>query len=783
MFPGTQLLFRYIFREIVSSALIGVVLFTFVLFLRTVGQLFELLVRQTASAEIVGYLFALTLPQTLTFTIPIGVLVGVLIGLGRLSGDGEVIALRAAGIPSRRFIWPVAAFAVLGLAASAAVSLYVTPRALREFYRIQNELRASYLSAEIQPRVFEERFPNTILYVRDVVPGAINRWRGVFLADLRPPEQRTSVSVRSAVTGPRITVAEEAIPVADPENNQIQLHLVRGGTHEQSSDVTQYDVYNFNQTDQILEAPAPPAARARRPFQELNTSELPFHARYSPEWVEARIELHQRLALPIACLVLALAAAPLAVSTRRTGKSTGIVLTVLLVFCYYTLLISGIGLARESRLPPGLAVWSANLLFAALGLALLLRLDAPGDRDWTSLFRLQLGRWWAPARRWLERQGQREHPRSAVAARVGSLFQLLDRYVLAGFAFYFFVLLVSFVLLYHVFSFFELLSDILSNQIPITRFLTYIFYLTPQLLYTTAPIAILVATLVTFGVLTKRNEITAFKACGVSLYRLSLPVFLAALATSGALFLFDHHVLPEANRRQDAIRNEIKGRPVQTFLRPERRWIFGYGSRIYYYNYFEPVPGVMGGVNVFEFHPERFTLVRHISAERARWQDSLRSWVFEHGWARDIGNGRVTRFEEFTVRAFADLEEPPSYFLKEVKQYQQMNFRELEDYIRDLTQSGFDTVRLRVQFHRKFAFPAFAFVMGLLAVPFAFLTGNRGALAGVAVSLGIAIIYWSINALFEQMGNLNQLPAPLAAWSPDVIFALAGGYFLLHLRS
>lgn len=186
---GPSILSRYIFREIVSSAVIGTVLFTFVLFLRNVGQLFELLVRRTASAKVVAYLFALTLPQTLTFTIPMGVLVGILIGLGRMSGDGEVIAMRAAGLPSRRFIWPVSAFAILGLGASAATSVYLAPRALREFYRIQNQLRSSYLTAEIQPRVFEESFPNTILYVRDVIPGPVVRWRGVFMADLRAPQE------------------------------------------------------------------------------------------------------------------------------------------------------------------------------------------------------------------------------------------------------------------------------------------------------------------------------------------------------------------------------------------------------------------------------------------------------------------------------------------------------------------------------------------------------------------------------------------------------------------
>jgi LPS export ABC transporter permease LptG/LPS export ABC transporter permease LptF len=777
-----RLLSRYIFREIVSSALLGVVLFTFVLFLRSVGQLFELLVRRAASAEMVGYLFLLTLPQTLTFTIPMGVLVGILIGLARLSADGEVLAMRAAGIPSRQALFPVAAFALLGLAASAFVSLYLSPRAWREFYRIQNRLRSSYVSAEIQPRVFEEGFPSTIVYVRDVVPGPVVRWRGVFLADLRPPQERSSVSVRSPVTGPRITVAEEALAVPNPEKNQLQLHLLRGGSHEQSADPTQYDVYNFTQTDQILETAPPAAARARRPFQEVNTGELFHHARYSANWIEARIELYQRLALPAACLVLALAGIPLGLSSHRSGKSMGVVVTVFLVFVYYTLLISGINMAREQKAPPGLAVWGADLVFAACGLLLLVRLDAPGDRDWTS---------------WLRHLGARLRTRYQAAAALANgangpsrrtprllfLFRLVDQYVLESFLLYFLVLLASFVLLYHVFTFFELLSDLLANQIPFSRFLTYVFYLTPQLVYTTAPIAVLVATLVVFGLLTKRNEIIAFKACGISLYRLALPALVVALGVSGALFAFDHYVLPEANRRQDAIRNEIKGRPVRTFLRPDRQWTFGRGPRIYYYNYYDPARAVLGGVNVYEFDAERFQLIRHLAAERAEWQESLGAWIFEQGWKREIRHGRVAGFESFTVTTFPQLDEPPSHFLIEVKQSQQMNFRELREYILDLTQRGFDTVRLRVQFHKKFSFPAFAFIMGLLAVPFAFLTGNRGALAGVAVSLGIAIAYWSVNALCEQMGNVNQLPAALAAWSPDVVFTLAGGYFLLRLRT
>ncbi len=373
--------------------------------------------------------------------------------------------------------------------------------------------------------------------------------------------------------------------------------------------------------------------------------------------------------------------------------------------------------------------------------------------------------------------------------RPGSRFpvlpQLIDGYVLGNFLFYFILLLSSFVLLIHVFTFSELLSDIIKNHIAMSRVAVYLFFLTPNLIYNTAPLSILVAVLITFGVLTKNNEVTALKACGVSLYRLAIPVLVASGGLTAGLFAFDHYYIPDANKKQDAIRNEIKGRAPQTYLRPDRKWIRGEGDRIYYYKYMDSSENVMLGVSVFELDPATYRLKRHIQAEKARWEPTIKTWVFQNGWARDISGTRETSFKNFTGQAmtFPELDEPPSYFMKEVKQYFQMNFQTLEQYIQELKQSGFNTIPLQVQFHRKFSVPMFALIMALIAVPFSFLAGNRGAMAGVGVSLGIAIAYLSLNALFEQIGNLNQLPPPVAAWSPDALFSLAGLYFFTRMRT
>jgi LPS export ABC transporter permease LptG/LPS export ABC transporter permease LptF len=771
------ILSRAIFAEISSSAILGTVLFTFVLFLQRAGGSFEILVRSSAGFGTVAYLFALILPATLTFTLPVGALVGILIGLSRMSSDGEIIGMRAAGVPSRHVIFPVLAFSFLAMAVTAACSLWLTPWSIRETYSILNRLAGEELTAEIQPRVFQEQFPNTVLHVSDVIPGPVERWRNVFMADTRPPAERRNGTAEQAGDAPRITLAREAIAVPDLKNNRIQLHMLEGSWHEPLIN-GDYHSASFTDSDQALQAARPTEVRTARPFSEIDTPPLFVEAQHSRE---AAIELNKRLALPFGCVLLALVGIPLGVSSRKAGKSAAFVMTVFLAFLYYMAFVSLTRLAGQGALPVIPAVWAPNFIFAAFGLVLLLGLERPGDRDLLGMASGRLQFLWSRFRR------PKPSPGGVLGGSLGRLPllpQVLDTYILSTFLFYFGLLLFSFVMMTHVFTFFELLSDLVRNGIPLTKMAAYLFFLTPKFVYDSAPIGILVAVLVTFGVMSKNNEVTAFKASGVSLHRLSLPVLLASLVFSAGLFALDfYRILPESNRRQEALRNEIKGRAPQTYLDPNRKWIRGQEPRIYYYKYFDPNQAVMVGVNVYELDEKPFRLRRHISAARARWEPGLKTWVFEDGWRRDIQGRNGERYGTFQAATFPELDEPPGYFLKEVIQDKQMNYPQLDAYIADLRQSGFDTVHLRVQLQKKLSVPMFAFIMALISVPFAFLTGSKGAMAGVGVSLGIAVAYWAIGQLFEQLGNVNQLPAVFAAWSPDVLFALAAMYLMARMRT
>lgn len=164
-----RILTRYILREIVSHALLGGFVFTFVLFTRDLGHLLELVIRNTSSVGAVVQVVAYTVPNMLVFTVPMAVLVGVLLGFSRLAADSEITAMRASGIGVWSFVRVASVVAFAALLLCLVNSLYVAPAAWRATLRLEDSLRNSQASFEVQPRVFYEEFKNIVLYVDDVL--------------------------------------------------------------------------------------------------------------------------------------------------------------------------------------------------------------------------------------------------------------------------------------------------------------------------------------------------------------------------------------------------------------------------------------------------------------------------------------------------------------------------------------------------------------------------------------------------------------------------------------
>jgi len=783
-----RILTRYILGEVVSHALIGAAVFTFILFTRDLGRILELVVRNSAPLPSIAEIFFFTVPVALTYTIPMGVLVGILIGLSRLSADSEITAMRASGFSVWTFLRIVSIFVVLAWLIALGNSVYLAPRSLASLGQLQNRLRSAQASFEVQPRVFYEGFPKRVLYVQDVKAmsgGAI--WKGVFLADL------------TDASAPRITLAREGLLVSQGPD-RLDLHLTDGSTHEaDSKNPDQYQISTFQTTDIPIQIPASQNSQQTEPTSlgEMTVAEMLQTARTADpntrRWT--LIEFHRRFALPTACLVLALVGVPLGLSSKKGGKSSGFVLTILLVFLYYSISLIGVSLARQSRLSPAGGVWLADIVFLLGGAFLLWRserrpisfafLKSPKSKR-TSTLDLEAGTnlQRLPASGF---EGRESQGNSTGLTKPWRLFNLrfptiLDDYVLRDFLLYLAMIGGAFVMLLLVFTLFELLGDILHNGTSVLTVGEYLLNVTPYFLYyPIAPMSMLLAVLVTFGLLQRSNEITAIKATGISLYRIVVPVLVASTLVAGVLFLSDQLYLPYTNKRQDELRNRIKGKPAQTYLRPDRKWIFGQHSDIYYYQFFDPDRDTFGGISVFQFDPQTFQITHRIAAERAHWSSPMGRWVYEQGWERSLNGSVIEDYRKFDAATYPQLAEAPAYFKKEVKQSSEMSYDELRRYIHDLEESGFDVVRLRVQLHKKIAYPLITLVMAVLAIPFALSAGKRGALAGVATAIGIGVVYWTISGLFEAMGNLSQLPPAVAAWSPNLVFGFIGGYLILRM--
>jgi LPS export ABC transporter permease LptG/LPS export ABC transporter permease LptF len=777
---SVRILTRYILGEILSHALIGCALFTFILFMQNLPHILETIIRNSSTFTDVMEVLLFTLPNTFKVTIPMAVLVGVLLGLSRLAADSEITAMRASGLGIGYFVRVASIVAVGGTILGLVNSIFVAPRANQAILDKQQELETSQASYEIQPRVFYEDFRNYVLYVQDVRAGTgASNWRQVFMADVTDPST------------PIITTAASATVVSD-ESQELLMRLRDGAEHEMTpGQPQQYTISAFSSTDRPLVLSQQGDVHLGRVdtaifAMPMKTLEEHLHG---PDAKHYQIELNTRFAYPVACLVLMLVGVPLGVASRRGGKSSGFVFTILLVFLYYFLSSTGIALGRQNKLSAFAAVWMANLLFATVGTFLLWQM-ASGGRVLNAL-----SAWASRASRSkpaaaaksngsaLSAIFDRLQPRVQRSVSRGAFPRILDEYVVREFLNMFFLVLAGFLMLLIVFTFFELVGDILRNRIALATVGAYLVNLTPNLIYNIAPLAVLIAVLVTFGVLNRNSEITAMKATGISLYRLVVPVVSIAFLLAASLFLFDELYLPQANRRQEALRNIIKGRPPQTVLHPEQKWIFGRSQpgtpgHIFYYQFFDSTRNEFANISVFEFNPSTFALTRRIFAARATWDQAHDTWRFENGWVREL-EGAI-EYREFASTTFAEIHEEPAYFTKEALQSQEMNFGQLERYIGDLRQSGFDTMRLRVALWHKLAYPLTAPVMTILAIPFALSMGRRGSLAGIAVAIFVALAYQVADGFFGAMGNVNYLPAVVAAWSPDVLFGLVGGYMLLR---
>lgn len=792
---------RYIFVEILGPLALGFSVYTFILLIRFLFQSAEMIIRRGLDASVVGKLLMLTLPNIVVLTLPMSLLFGTLIAVGRLSSDSELIAMRACGVSLLTLYRPILLLSGFLTLINTALMVYALPWGNHALQELRLEIATQTISQQVQPRVFYEEWEGKVVYVFEVPPDS-KRWKGVFLAESIPSGENN-----------QITVADWGEVRVDQAGERVVLRLYNAVRHKVNLNAPdRYEISRHKRLDLILEDQFTSEQKAKisvsKGIRELTIPELQELAEdpaASEEQVNlARVEIHKKFSIPVACMVFGLFALPLGINNRRGGKASGFALSIGVLIIYYVLLSNGEEAARYGRIPPWLAMWSPNIILAVAGVFLLIRrnrdkslLLSRADRwvredVWGGLLRLkELGR---NRRRELkaQREERRQEPKlkERKIPRVVLLLprprivfpNILDRYVVRLFSWVFLLVLMSGLSLVVIFDLSENIDEILKNKVGSGLVLNYYKYLSLQLFYEIAPILVLVTTLMTFSLLSRTNEITACKALGMSLYRLSLPAVFSALVVTLFCGYLESSVLPASNEKVAKLRDQIRGRETaRTYRRADRQWLFGQGRYIYNYIHYDPQHPSLQRLQVFDFD-ERHRLSRRLFTENAKYMGDD-AWVFTNGWTRDFEEVEVTGYTRFQEPKIVRYPETPAYFDSEIRPPEQMRYGELKDYIEELKASGQAVPELQVELQKKIALPVTSLIMALVALPFAFRLGRQGALYGIGISIVLGIAFLAVFAFFSTLGEAGVLPPAVAVWSPGTVFAFLSGYLFLGVRT
>jgi LPS export ABC transporter permease LptG/LPS export ABC transporter permease LptF len=793
---------KYLIREILPPTLISLLVFTFVMIMDVIFDIAELALKRNLGLVLVSKLFLLNLPHIIVLTIPMSVLLGIIVAFSRLSGDSEIIAFRSAGISLQRMMGPTLVFATGAFLVTLYLMVFFLPWGNKTLLRLEEEIFSLAMSSTVEPRTFYEEFANKVIYFNDYTENGRD-WEGVLLAE------------SSVEEGRRIINARQAHLRYDDETDRLWLKLFDGTVNV--SNIKEPDKFQFSsfgemrvllkdgllrenriktRRDQIHD-PKLRAKTIRELLEIARQSRTPeLKSRYNLAW----INIHKKISIPFSCLVLAIIGISLGISNSRGGKSSGFAMAIGVIIVYWILIDTGEAMSIQEKLPPIIGMWLPNIILGGAGLLLLnLRsrnanfdLSAYGEKFWHWLVRLFTRR---PVESVAEplpggstADGQLPLPfrpadrRHHVSRRIHIPFpNLLDRYILSQYFRVFLLVFLGFLSLFIIVDFFQMFDHMVKNDIPVATMLNYYQFYLPQIVFFIMLIVNLVSTLVTFGIFSKNNEVTAIKAGGISLYRISLAVFMVAALTSVFNFYLQERILPASNTEFDRLRDEIKGRPVSSRYRI-RKWMFGEeGNRIYHYENINFDREVIAGLSVFDFSPEDFSLKRWTYARHAVYTDG--SWLMKNGWSKAFARGQEVSYEDFESQSFP-FYEPPLYFQKEWKETEQMSLGEVRDYIEELRVSGYQVEpELLVDLHSKVAMPVVPLVMALLGISFAFNMGKRGSLYGIGIGISLGILYWICIAFSQQLGDLGALPPLLAAWAPNIFFGIGGGYLVLTLRT
>lgn len=757
-----RIISRYIIKEILPHFILGLLVFTFILLSGTIIELTTILITRGLEYKNLLLIIAYTLPPLLVLTIPMALLLALMVGLGRLSADFEIMIMRNLGISTFRLFLPIFAFAFFCWIASSYFMISLTPKSNNALVNLMYKIMTTRITTEIKPRVFYNEFPNISLYIGDITKE--QQWKNIFIL-YKINEEKT-----------RVILAKNGYAITDDINKKLIISLKNGSWHEDIQ-AGKYDWARFDYYEIPIKASSFfPPTRTFKSDREMTLSELSAEIKERKQkhmfYNNLQVEWHKKFSIPFACIVFAIVGYIFLHHQLRINKFSGYSISLFIILIYYMLLLLGERLADEAELHPILGAWLSNIVLSLMGIFYIFY------KKFNLKFKL-----FPFFKKNILSKRKKEEPKIIVRIRIPRFSTIssfiLDKYLIKQFIKYFSLSSVSFTIIFLIVEAFNLLDDLLRNNVAVSVLWSYIKFYTPNVFYLTIPLSAMTGILIGFSILSRNNEITAIKANGISLYRICLPIIYAGILISLLQFSLQEYILPYTNKVANNLRREIKGLPQISHAFDENNWVFGEKNLLYNYSLFDSSKNTFYRFQILDLDNQTWQLKGRMYSEYAFSYGNL--WYLTSTEAVSFEMHRAI-YKNYKVLKLV-LPEDANYFRTEFKLPDQMSIGELYKYISHLARKGYDVNNLNVDFYNKPSFALAVLIMILIGLPFSFMMGKKGALYGIGISLITGIFYWSFMAFSKSLGYVNLLPPLLAAWLPNIFLSLVAIILLINLRT
>jgi lipopolysaccharide export LptBFGC system permease protein LptF len=754
----------YILRTITPYLIFSWLLLSVILFVQQASRYSDIFFNNNLPSSLVWQLTFALVPSVIAFTCPMGILIGVIIGISKLQGDSELIAIRSVGISNLQITLPIILLGILLSAFAFFINLKGVPAAAQIVRMVATQTALYKLESPIEPGVFNTEIQGFTIYVKegDIEKGT---WKNIFIytEDANSRQMRLITSQNGRI---------------DSKNDVSELVLEKASVHTFSSEkprkiLFSEKVQNLRFVIQTKRADLiNRLSKTEDSPEEMGLTELAAYARSreGKERVEAEILWQRRLVLSISPLLFGLLGAALILRFNRAGKGFGLFLALISLIAYYLAALLGEQLARTGVI----SVFTASLFpiiltcltIAWLFLSQKIFLKMPA-RNLSGRFNFGF----------FDGKGASSSRRSLRSLSTG----ILDFDIVGSLLRYFLLTFGFLAAVYVIFTAFELWKFAGNIENGITLLLKYLFYLIPYIYIQLAPTALMIAMLATYVIKSRQNEVVTWTASGQSIYRLLLPCFVLMIIIGLFNWQIQERILPEGNQIQDALRTQIRSGGVSN-LSTGKYWV-AHENRIYSFEIPETAAADSASRNVsnltiYQFTDDGTRLQSYLNTGAASWEKGkikLLGEVEKTVWINELPQaekGGAEREIAENYNPFKQTSVKPAH----------LNSAELAGQLK-IIESESEQRAFAVALQKKHSTLVLPFVLTLFTAPFALSLSRKGKVVTLGYAVAIWLVFMGVSSSFEQFGLSGYLSPEFAVWSPLLLFSLFGFYLLSKVRT